>query len=38
MEDNIGKIDKQDVRLLHMAHEAWNVLAVLELKLREGDD
>jgi hypothetical protein len=31
---NAGESIDQDSKLLHLAHEAWNALAVLELHLR----
>ena len=31
---HIGETHDPDTRLLHLAHEAWNVLAELELSLR----
>ena len=31
----MGEVSDPDSGLLHAAHEAWNALAVLELKLRE---
>lgn len=34
---NMGEVNDPDSKLLHLAHEAWNALAKLDLYLREQE-
>jgi hypothetical protein len=37
LKDKMGEKVDDDSKLRHLAHEAWNALAVLDLALREAE-